>query len=209
MKNVVILGDSYSTFEGFIPKGQETYYLDGAEYSDVWSVDDTWWGKLCKEFDLNLVLNDSWSGATVSYTWYNGVDCSKTSSFIHRFHKLFDQGFFDTHAVDTVFIFGGTNDCWADVHFGKKKFSDFKRSDLYYVFPAIAYLVSEIKNRLGVEVVFIINDMLKPEVARFIKDACNRNGARYVQLKNIDKINRHPSKVGMIEIYEQVKRIVD
>ena len=61
LKNVFILGDSYSTFEGYIPEGYVAYYRpDGPSYlrkkpelekndNDVFSVEQTWWYNLVKE----------------------------------------------------------------------------------------------------------------------------------------------------------------
>lgn len=44
-QTVAVLGDSYSTFEGFIPKGYATWYSPTAppETTDVNKVEQTWW----------------------------------------------------------------------------------------------------------------------------------------------------------------------
>lgn len=49
LKNVLIFGDSYSTFEGYIPNGFAIYYskTEGGE-TDVRAVEDTWWYPLIK-----------------------------------------------------------------------------------------------------------------------------------------------------------------
>ena len=77
MKNVLIFGDSYSTFKEYTPKGIETYYPS----LDVNSVEETWWNRLKEKTDFCLVQNNSWSGSTISYIGYGNRDCSKTSSF--------------------------------------------------------------------------------------------------------------------------------
>ena len=101
LKNVLIFGDSYSTFEGYIPVGYITYYSSlGREETDVKSVNETWWYQLLKETDSRLIQNNSWSGSTICYTGYNGSDCSKTSSFICRLKKLQDAGFFKENEID-------------------------------------------------------------------------------------------------------------
>ena len=93
--NVVIFGDSYSTYEGYIPEGYLSYYeKDATEGTDIRDVSETWWHLLMAQTDSTLVLNDSWSGSTMCYTGYNNTDCSKTSSFIYRFRKLLSEGFF-------------------------------------------------------------------------------------------------------------------
>lgn len=44
-QTVAVLGDSYSTFEGFIPKGYATWYSPTTppETTDVNKVEQTWW----------------------------------------------------------------------------------------------------------------------------------------------------------------------
>ena len=48
--NVLILGDSYSTFKDYIPEGYAAYY--GPELhpeSSVFEVSDTWWHQLIEK----------------------------------------------------------------------------------------------------------------------------------------------------------------
>ena len=63
-KSVSVLGDSISTFNGYIPDGNETYY----PYGDVLAVTDTWWKKLIDALCLELNVNNSWSGSRVTTT---------------------------------------------------------------------------------------------------------------------------------------------
>lgn len=45
--NLFIMGDSYSTFEGYVPDPYEVYYSKStAENTDVNSVEQTWWMRL-------------------------------------------------------------------------------------------------------------------------------------------------------------------
>ena len=93
--NVIIFGDSYSTFKGFIPDGYAVYYSEEERpETDVTKVSETWWHQVVNEANLNLVLNNSWSGSTIGYTGYNNSDCSKSSSFIYRLKELIENGFF-------------------------------------------------------------------------------------------------------------------
>ena len=52
---VAILGDSYSTFDGYIPAGNQTYYStsDWAK-TGVVSVKQTWWWQVVKEGGFKL-----------------------------------------------------------------------------------------------------------------------------------------------------------
>ena len=149
--NIVILGDSYSTFEGYIPDGYGPYYAPtGPAYidkepefkisdNDVCDVKDTWWYSLAEE-NGKLLLNSSWSGSTICNTGYDGADYSDRS-FTTRVQNLIEEGFFNKNKVDTIFIFGGTNDCAANAPLGEEIFSGWKREDLYNVFPAFSFLI--------------------------------------------------------------------
>jgi hypothetical protein len=64
VKNVLIIGDSYSNFQGCVPEGHHIYYT-GAGECGVNQKSDTWWYKLIKMTGANLIRNDSWSGATI------------------------------------------------------------------------------------------------------------------------------------------------
>lgn len=61
-KKFSILGDSISTYQGYIPDGYAYWYPRG----DVDSVDKTWWKKLIDLSGMILVKNASWSGSTVT-----------------------------------------------------------------------------------------------------------------------------------------------
>ena len=105
MGNILIFGDSYSTFEGYIPNGYKTYY----PHLDVQRVEQTWWSKYIQTINGKLIQNNSWSGSTIGYIGYEG-DCSQTNSFIYRYRQLKAKNFFKENQIDTVLVFGGTND---------------------------------------------------------------------------------------------------
>jgi lysophospholipase L1-like esterase len=63
-KKLAIYGDSISTFAGYIPAGNATYYT--GTNADVATVDDTWWKKVVDALGLDLLVNNSWSGRAVS-----------------------------------------------------------------------------------------------------------------------------------------------
>ena len=207
--NTVIFGDSYSTFSRYIPDGYAVYYTPTREIPDVRRVEDTWWHALHTELEGNIIRNDSWSGSTICYTGYNGSDCSATSSFIYRMNKLADEGFFTENKLDTAFIFGGTNDSWANSPLGELKFSDWEKSDLYSVLPAFCYFVARAKELMpSTRLVCIINCDIKPEITNGYAAACRHYGVEYVALHGVEKMNGHPSVKGMCEIKEQVKAAI-
>lgn len=66
-QTVAVLGDSYSTFEGFIPKGYATWYSPTTppETIDVNKVEQTWWWQVIKEGGYKMGNINSYSGATI------------------------------------------------------------------------------------------------------------------------------------------------
>ena len=124
----IILGDSYSTFEGYIPEGHVVYYSPKDEHnSRVTRVEQTWWHQLMAATDSELVLNNSWSGSTICYTGYEKEDYTHLC-FNTRLDKMYDEGILDD--IDTLLIFGGTNDDWCGAPEGELKFARYRPSVL-------------------------------------------------------------------------------
>ena len=208
--NVVIVGDSFSTFEGYIPEGYVTYYTNaGHEHTDVNMVEQTWWYHLLKDTDSTLILNESYSGTTVCNTGYNGKDMSKTS-FIARLDKLVDSGWFNETQVDTLFIFGGTNDSGASSPLGEWKYDDWQKEDLYSFKPALCYMLNKIKTHLPkIRPIFVINYYLKPELIDAIISACEKYGVEHILLTTVEINSSHPTIKGMEGIYSQIKKYLE
>lgn len=205
MKSAIIFGDSYSTYAGHIPEGYPTYYPS----ADVDSVDKTWWGKLGKQSDIEWIQNNSWSGSPLGFTGYNGANCSRFGSFIARYRELKANGFFEKNKIDTVFVFGGTNDSWANAPLGEIKFSDWTDDDLFNVLPAICYFAYTLRTDLPeTEIVLIINTDIKPEIQNCFEEAAKAFGVKFVRLHDIDKVNNHPSAAGMTAICDQVAAVL-
>lgn len=213
--NVFILGDSYSTFYKYIPEGYEYYYDEQGPYyvksnpelrltdNDVCNVKQTWWYDLLKE-NGTLLKNCSWSGTTICNTGYNGSDNSEIS-FIGRVEKLKKEGYFEENKIDTFFLFGGTNDSWANSPLGEKIDSGWSTADLYNVLPAFSYLINLLVSNLpNTKIYCIINTGLKTEISEFYKLTCEKNGVDVIELHDIDKVEGHPTIKGMLEIKEQV-----
>lgn len=70
-KIISILGDSISTYAGYIPGDDGINLEHRAKYPHrnlVKNVNKTWWMQLINQLDAKLGVNDSWAGSTVSNT---------------------------------------------------------------------------------------------------------------------------------------------
>ena len=209
--NLIIFGDSYSTFKGFVPDGYAVYYSENERpETDVTKVEQTWWHQVIEKAGLNLILNNSWSGSTIGYTGYNNSDCSKSSSFIYRLKQLIENGFFAENKIDTVFVFGGTNDSWSDAPLGEAKYSDWEEKELFSVLPAACYFLNLLKETLPQAKIYcLINTELKPEIASCMKDACAKYNIVPIIFNTIDKRCGHPTIQGMKDMKERVLSVLD
>ncbi len=204
MKNLLIFGDSYSTFAGCIPEGYGPYY----PCLDVLSAENTWWHLLCEDGDFCIVRNDSWSGSTVCNMGYNG-DCSKENSFIYRLETLMDEGFFEKISIDKVLVFGGTNDSWSGNSAGGLQFSDWSQKDLLLILPGYSYFINRLLGVMNKEkILAVINSDMRDEVSCGIIKICEHYGIEYVALADVEKENGHPTRQGMIDIKDQILRVI-
>ena len=209
INNLLIFGDSYSTHKNHVREGYAFYYSNEGDGPDApvtkMLPEETWWMRLLENTDARLVLNDSWSGSTIGYTGYHG-DCSETSSFICRYKKLDASGFFRENKIDTVIVFGGTNDSWCNAPLGEEKFSAWQESDLYSVLPAVCWFFYELRQKLPeAKVLFVGNCGIKKEITECMKNAALHYGGEYLGLENIDKKSGHPTALGMEQIYMQIR----
>ena len=199
-ERISILGDSYSTFAGYIPAEYEQWYTGDTKMTDVTDVRQTWWWQVISKGGYLLEKNDSYSGSTISYHGYRNEDYSPRS-FITRLTRL--------GSPDILLIFGGTNDSWAGAEVGSYKYEDQSREDLFTFRPAMARLLSEAQSRFpNVRILFLINTGLRKEITESIVEICNHYGVEYLQLKDIGKQSGHPNIAGMEAIAGQVLAVL-
>ena len=110
-----ILGDSISTYSGYIPvsdgfnAAHKTRYPDASKVPDVTSVDQTWWMQVITQLGGQLGINDSWRGTTI----YNAhtVEVSGnygTKAALSSPTRIQNLGANGT--PDVIMFYGGTND---------------------------------------------------------------------------------------------------
>lgn len=201
--SVSILGDSYSTFEGYVtPSTNESWYFyhRSTKGNDVVNVEDTWWHQLIKDNNWKLCVNNSFSGSTISSSGYRGEDYT-SRSFVTRASDLGNP--------DIIFVFGATNDSWVPSPIGNYKYEDWTEEDLKAVRPSLAKMLDYMTNRyLGAQIYFILNSELKNDINESVLEVCKHYDVPVIQLYDIDKQASHPSKEGMKAIAKQVNAFV-
>ena len=100
-----ILGDSISTLDGYNPPEHLVYYEGYHKFeTDVFCIEDTWWGQVIESLGGNLLANDSFSGSLLSKhksCFIPSYGCSD-----ERTSALGKDGI----SPDVIFLFMGTND---------------------------------------------------------------------------------------------------
>jgi len=207
-KSISILGDSYSTFQGYLqPDTNAVWYWDNVEAmnTDVHHVRETWWHQFIKKNGYRLCINNSFSGSTICYSGYKTVGPDFTDysdrAFVTRLDKL--------GCPDIIFVFGGTNDSWAGSPIGEYKYSGWTREDLFSFRPAMACLLEKMIDRYpNVKIYFLLNDDLRDEIDESVKTICSHYEVDLIELVDIHKINGHPSVKGMRQICEQIEAYI-
>lgn len=207
-KSISILGDSYSTFQGYLqPDTNAVWYWDNVEAmnTDVRHVRETWWHQFIKKNGYRLCINNSFSGSTICYSGYKTVGPDFTDysdrAFVTRLDKL--------GCPDIIFVFGGTNDSWAGSPIGEYKYSGWTREDLFSFRPAMACMLEKmIDHYPNVKIYFLLNDDLRDEIDESVKTICSHYEADLIELVDIHKINGHPSVKGMRQICEQIEAYI-
>lgn len=193
-KKVSILGDSYSTYKGVIPSNYSTFYPDAN--NDVSSVDQTWWSLYIKAKGYQLEKNDSWGGTTICGTGYGRMDSSR-SNFISRVDSLGNP--------DIIFVFGGTNDAWANSPVGEYQYSDWTKDDCKNFRPALACLLDMLQKRYPKASIYsILNSELREPINESFREICKHYNVQLIELHDIEKQNGHPSVSGMKSICDQL-----
>ncbi len=211
-KSFSVLGDSYSTFKGYMTKNEAALWYpaipnsgtEGANSGNGLSdVKQTWWAIFAKKTGIPLEENNSWSGACICYDSYgSGITDGKEKSFLSRCQNVGKPGLY--------LIFGGTNDSWAGVGMGDYKYSDWVEDDYSYYRPALAKMIDIIQNKyFGTTIVFILNDKLSSNINESTKTICEHYGVKVLSLQNISKIGQHPDSQGMEQIADQLIKFLN
>ena len=198
-----ILGDSISTFAGYIQEEGHSWYPKEPDYNNVQSVDETWWKMFEAEFGSALEINNSYSGSPVSYDdWNNAIDKgAKTWSFIGRSGNIGNP--------DLILVFGGTNDSSIINSYGgtvgEYKYADWTDDDLTAYRPALAYLFDKLMTEHpDAQIVFMLGQWVNADVKESTRTICAHYSIPCAYLNSVSMQGGHPDKTGMATIKNQL-----
>lgn len=108
---ISILGDSISTYDGWIPEGFNVFYPFNGELTDV---SQTWWKSLIDETGMELCANNSSSGSTCS----GDSLCIDNSKYGCSDGRLSFMSGSQGRLPDIIIVYMGTNDLLTGVPIG-------------------------------------------------------------------------------------------
>lgn len=191
-----ILGDSYSTFEGFVtPQLNDVWYhLPPDNYIDVTQVSQMWWHQVQDTMNWKLKRNNSFSGSVLC-NW-DTTNYYGPHSFIRRADDLGNP--------DVIFVFGGTNDVWQKAPIGNYQYGNWSDEDLCSFRPGLAFLCQKLKRYYPSATIWFLIDMeLSPEIIDSFHTILSHYQMNHVDLYDISKDWMHPTAAGMKPIASQ------
>ena len=205
-----VIGDSYSTYSGWISEGNVPWYKDDGTQSasnDVASVKDTWWWQFSKEKRISLLRNESYSGSCVCNVAHGA---GAENSFINRAKRHLCEGNTAGAKPDLIFILGGINDMGATTE-GKTtldvaKYEGWTEEDLTKIAPAYCYLIDHLMTyNPRAQIVCIIPYNISNPMKAMIREVCDHYGLQYVDFpSDVGMAASHPNKAGMARIKDVV-----
>jgi lysophospholipase L1-like esterase len=229
--SVSIMGDSISTFRGYIPDGYNVFFPDSGAVTDV---NDTWWKQVADDLGLTLCANASSSASTCA-----GDSTSQTDPQVGcddmRVSDLAGAG---GESPDIIIVYMGTNDFIECIPLGTndgtaqvpegniQNFSDaytLMLDKLQAKYPEAAIYCCTITaiGTWGTDTPFVefvngVGDGLKvPDYNAVIRQVAANKGATVIDLYNcgitVDNLQEttadgvHPTPLGMGYIADKVK----
>jgi len=169
MKTYSVIGDSISTFEGWIPSYCECAYP--SETNDVKLASQTWWHILGNKMGWKLEVNQSYSGARVTETGPRPIWSSCKSE-----RRLSDLG-----NPDFILILAGTND------FGQEL--DLPSLEMFQ--DSYRELLASLKEMYPKAIVFCMTPL-----QRTIEALDQKNSMNWTQLDLADAVRKAAAEYG-------------
>ncbi len=211
ISSFAVIGDSFSTYEGWLPENNATWYGNSETQSksnDVESVKDTWWWQFSKEKQLSLLCNESYSGSCVCNS--PNAPRGDATSFVNRAKVHLGEGNAVGIKPDLIFIFGGVNDYNASVDIGEPKYSEWTEEDLQSFAPAYCYLIDYLLTyNPHAQIVCVSAYNCYNNIKNMISTICEHYGLlyipiRYLEANDVEQSGSHPNKAGMTVIKDTI-----
>ncbi|MBQ3561655.1 MAG: hypothetical protein IJA06_07580, partial [Oscillospiraceae bacterium] len=230
-KVISVLGDSISTFAGYIPTADGFNLEHKTRYPQdnlLTDVNETWWMQIINKLDAKLGINDSWASTEV----YNYIDeevngtSDGTKACMASVTRIKNLGANGT--PDLILFFGGTNDITqsrlpgtfepetapAEVDLVSVKWESvadayvtaIMRMQYYYPDTEIVAILPYYRNSQGSAKVNRYNNIFAA--------VCDHYGVPYVDLRDCGITNAnlpdgtHPDAAGMDYITEAVLKVL-
>lgn len=110
-KSISILGDSISTYQGYIPSGYACFYPE--TQNDVKDVTQTWWMQVLYNTGMRLAVNGSYSASAVCGD--SQAEDSSAGCSTRRINELMGA---DGTVPDVILVYMGANDFSAPWNWG-------------------------------------------------------------------------------------------
>lgn len=181
-----VLGDSYSTFSGYIPQSNWSYYPK----NDVDDVSEMWWYIVDEETKYTRDIINAWSGGTVCLQ--SASTKGAGSPFVRRINGLGEP--------NLIFILGGLNDASHEAPLGEYKYSNFTEEDLDYFRPSCAYVISQCRTLYPeATIVWITEAITAADYLTSIHTICSEMGIPCLDPVP-EIVQRHPTAAGQATI---------
>ena len=201
-----ILGDSYSSFEGYVDPETNDPWPHYAEIG-VTDVEQMWWQQVADSMGWLINRNNSFSGSLIcNFSDFAEGDYYAPNSFLRRMDNL--------GTPDVIFVLGGTNDVWYGAPFGDYVYSDWTEEQLCTFRPALAYLFDNVKRQYPHAKLYFLFEThpcpggIDTETLLNLAESVHRIAYHYnvdcIDLYDIHKDWWHPDVKGQKDIADQV-----
>lgn len=215
-KTISFLGDSITTLANYNPENYNIYYegYTAKEYN-VDTIDKTYWGKLLEYYNLDLFINNSYSGSTLTKTNFL-MDFPAAISPLRTDH-LSKNGI----NPDIIYIFIGINDFYNNVPLN----NDDNFKNFYYSFN---YLINRLYSKYPTSEIWVSNlpyPRLKGDLKsineknnngntledynKVINEVALKHNCKLINIANINENYEtldgvHPNNEGMINLFNMI-----
>lgn len=202
---VALIGDSITTWQGYTPYPNNYQYPKPNKYTDLTSVEQSYWWKLIYEKmpSAELDVNTSYTGTCVQHHDSKG---HPGYCFLRRYDDMKDP--------DVVLINGGTNDSWSyGLPVGSHNFNlALEELDEYQFAQAYDKLIRLIRRDYPkAKIMLIIGDAMQdyPKYYNLVIELATHYNLPYASVRFADRnastYDRvHPNAKGMQEMADQI-----